>query len=299
MDSVDNTIRKPFIEHVREVQTRLTWSVVALLIGAGFGYFVYEELLYLIQKPLGQPLYYTSPTGGFSFIFKLCISFGLVVALPVLVYHFIKFLGPMLRKFQKSVIIAYLLWSADLAFAGVLFAYFVSLPAALRFLTNFGGQNIESLITADEYFNFALAYLAGFAILFQLPLAVLFINRIRPLKPRKMIKAQRFIILGSFIVAAVLTPTPDPFNQTIMALPIVALYQLSVLLVWWVNRKHKEPKLGSELVPLETNSNQSEEVRQLRQSMLASFTIDAAHRSAMRPIHSPIPTRRFMDVVAS
>lgn len=240
MDGAGNhTIRKPFLEHVRELQLRLTWAVLAIVVGGVLAYMASDGLLAIIQRPLGQTLYYTSPTGGFSFIFKLSAVGGLILALPMILYQFFKFIGPLLGKAHRLLIVSFVLWSINLAYAGVLFAYLFSLPAALHFLAKFGGENIQSLITADEYFNFALAYLAGFAVLFQLPLIILFINKIKPLKPGKMMGAQRYIILASFVIAAILTPTPDPINQAIMAVPVVLLYQLSIIMVWLVNRVSK------------------------------------------------------------
>jgi Sec-independent protein secretion pathway component TatC len=93
------------------------------------------------------------------------------------------------------------------------------------------------MIIVGEYLNFVFSYLLGFAVLFQLPLIMLFINRIKPQEPKKLIKHQRWVILISFIIAAVLTPTPDPINQFIMAAPIILLYQVSVMLIWLQNRR--------------------------------------------------------------
>ncbi len=238
MDSVENknTIQTSFIEHIHELRGRILWIALFSASFGGLAYGIHEKLLDLIQRPLGQTLYFTSPTGGFSFIFKLCFVAGLVLSLPVIFYHIFGFLGPLLNRNRKRTIIIYTIWSTLLAGVGLVFAYYVSLPAALRFLTSIGGNNIESLIGANEYFNFALAYLAGFAVLFQLPLVVTFINRIKPLKPSGMMKAQKYVILGSLMSAAVLTPTPDPFNMLIMAVPMVLLYQFSIGLVWFINR---------------------------------------------------------------
>lgn len=237
MDSAPRTIRKPFIEHIHELQVRLTWCMLSILGGGLIAYSLLDNLLLLIQKPLGQTLYYTSPTGAFSYVFKVCFSFGLLLSLPVIIYQALKFLSPLASQLQKSTIVGIIIWSIGLAHTGALFAYWVSLPAALNFLTHFGGQGVESLITANEYFSFALAYIAGFAVLFQLPLGVVVINKIKPLSPQKMMGLQRYVILFSFIVAAILTPTPDPFNQLIMALPIIILYQLSIVIIWVMNRK--------------------------------------------------------------
>jgi hypothetical protein len=161
---------------------------------------------------------------------------------PVIMYNLYKFLSPLIVRQKRLTIFLFITTSFILACLGVVFAYFVSLPAALIFLTQFGGDSVKSLITANEYFSFALAYLGGFAILFQIPLLIMIINRIKPLKPSGMLKNMRWIILASFIVAAMLTPTPDPINQAIMAAPIIILYLLSIIMVFFTNRR-RQPRV--------------------------------------------------------
>jgi len=240
--SSQNAIRKPFIDHVHELRRRLLICVFFVVVGSGIGYALNNTLARLIQQPLHEKLYFTSPTGGFNFIFVICLSFGVVVALPCIIYQILAFARPLLPQANRANMFLYPLCSVFLAGLGVLFAYFISLPAALHFLTTIGGgANIQSLITTDSYFRFALAYLIGFAVLFQLPLLMIIINRVTPLQPRKLMKSQRYVILGSFIIAAILTPTPDPFNQTIMAGPIIVLYEFSILLVWSINIKRRKP----------------------------------------------------------
>jgi sec-independent protein translocase protein TatC len=227
-----------FAEHIQELRDRLMWSMLFVLVGAVAGYLVHDKLLVILQQPLHDTLYYTNPTGAFSFIIKISTVFGLVVALPVIIYHTFAFFGPLIKERSKKLFVAYVTASLILAGLGMLFAYYISLPAALKFLVNFGGNagNIESLITANEYFNFVLAYIAGFAVLFQLPLVLLFINKLTPLSPSRLFSATRFVILGSFIVAAIITPTPDPLNQALMAGPVILLYFVSAGLVMIINR---------------------------------------------------------------
>lgn len=302
-----SAIRKPVIEHLNELRSRFVWCALALIAAGGLGFSLHEKLLALIQRPLGESLYYTSPTGGFNFIFKLSLTFGLIVALPVVFYHAIKFLSPLLDRSSKIRILNYTAWSVILAYAGVLFAYFVSLPAALKFLIDFGGTDIQALINANEYFNFALAYIAGFAVLFQIPLLMLFINRINRQKPGKLMRAQRFIILGSFIVAAILTPTPDPFNQLIMALPMVVLYQVGIILIWLVNRGAEPVRHASNTVKVPVSEAvrpaQSQRPRMAMPatgSVRRSFDIvpQRSVRTAMpmRPSVTLMPARRIMDI---
>ena len=229
--------RATFAEHIRELRSRLMWTLLFVALGAGLGYALHNSLLTVLQQPLHETLYYTNPTGAFSFIIKICTVFGVIVALPMALYQGFSFFEPLITTRTRRMLVWYVFVSVFLAAAGIAFAYFISLPAALHFLVNFGNEgSIESLITANEYFNFVLAYIAGFAALFQLPLIITFINKVTPLTPRKLLSGTRYVILGSFIVAAVITPTPDPFNQLLMAGPIILLYFASACVIAFINR---------------------------------------------------------------
>ena len=233
---------QPFSEHVRELRRRALYTIATLLLGSVAGFFMHEQIFSIIRRPLNEQLYYTTPTGGFNAIIKVSIMFGAILTVPVLVYHIGKFLSPAFRRRFRAVRIV--LFSTTLAMLGVLFAYYVSLPAAIHFLANIDSKNLQSMITVNEYLGFVTAYLAGFAILFQLPLIMIFLNRIKPQRPGRLMRMQRWVILISFIVAAILTPTPDPFNHLIMAAPVILLYPVSVVLIWIINRKNKVPALA-------------------------------------------------------
>jgi sec-independent protein translocase protein TatC len=239
--------RVPFINHIAELRTRLMWSVASIVAGAVFGYFVRGYLISAVQKPLGETLYYTDPTGALSFVIKICVVFGILFGLPVVMYHVFGFLGPLLSKRTKSMTAMFTFFSVILAISGALFAYYFTLPAALEFLVGFGSESIKSLITADEYFNFAFAYILGFALLFQIPLMMLFINRIKPLPPRKLFGALRYVLVISFVIAAIITPTPDPLNQALMALPAVLLYLVTAVVLAIINHPKKKYQENQEL----------------------------------------------------
>jgi sec-independent protein translocase protein TatC len=235
--------KQPFAQHLLELRRRIFWAVMSLLGGGVFGYFIRDHIQAILLDPLNQPVYYTSPTGGFDFLFKLCIFFGFIFAIPIITYQVLKFFEPVIPGKTGKVMVKAMLASVLLTVSGIAFAYFLSLPAALHFLNNFGSDQIRSLISTDSYFSFVMGYLAGYALLFQLPLLMLLINRITPLPPGSIKGKQRWVILISFIVAAVLTPTPDPLNQSIMAVPMIMLYQVSGLLVWWVNLRARRSRI--------------------------------------------------------
>ena len=197
---------KTISEHVGELRSRALYCCVALLAGGIVGYKFQDQIIAWLIKPLGETLFYTSPAGGFDFLIKICLFFGFLLAIPVIMYNIIRFVSPAVPQhiiIKTSKIIVY---SISLAIMGAGFAYFVSLPAALHFLNNFSTSQIKSLISAQEYFNFVMIYIAGFALLFQMPLLIAFINKVTPLKPMMLMKKHYYI--GKFYNCC--SPHADP-----------------------------------------------------------------------------------------
>lgn len=228
---------QPFSEHLSELRSRLLSSLMFFLVGTVVGYVLHERILRFLIAPLDQPVFYSSPAGGFDFILKLSFLSGATAAIPVLVFHTLRFVEPALPRQSPRKMLLVLLGSCALLIAGGLFAYFVSLPAALYFLSSFSSDGVQALISASDYFAFVTRYLLGFGLLFQLPLVLLLVNSIERIPVRQLLKIEKWVVLLSFIIAALLTPTPDILNQLLMALPIIVLYQLTVGLIWLINAR--------------------------------------------------------------
>lgn len=240
--------KQTFLNHLKDLRQRLLWVGLYLALGSTVGFIFYRPIVQILQRPLHKPLYYFSPIGAVHFIFQIALLYGAIISLPALIYNLVRFIEPAMPKLAKPKLFGIVFASIGLALVGIAFAYAISLPAALHFFGSFDNQAIQALISADEYFRFVLIYLASFALLFQLPLIILLINRIKPLKPKRLMHYQRIVIAGSFLVSAVLTPTFDVVNQIIYAIPMIALYEVSIGLVWLVNRrvqdktsKHHQP----------------------------------------------------------
>jgi len=231
---------QPFSAHLSELRSRFLSSAVLFTVGTVVGYLLHEQVLAVLVAPLGKPVFYSSPAGGFDFLIKLSFLFGLAVSIPALVFHTLRFIEPALPPQSPRKMFLVLVSSCLLLVAGVLFAYFVSLPAALYFLGSFTSEGVQALISASDYFAFVTRYLLGFGLLFQLPLVLLVINSVQRIPMRRLIGLEKWVVLLSFIVAAVLTPTPDIFNQLLMALPLIVLYQITVVLVWLVNSRARQ-----------------------------------------------------------
>lgn len=230
------------MDHVRELQGRLFAVAIAFVVFSAAAYPFFDKIVNFLLAPLGKDheLVYLTPGGAFSFIIQVCMYVGFVVALPVAIYHAYRFVMPVMNKVTLKMAIIYTATSFVLAIAGMLFAYYVSLPAALYFLTSFDLYHINPMLTIDSYFSFIMTYMLVGALLFQIPLFMMLINGATPLKPKRLMQHQGKIILGSFIVAAIVSPTPDALNQTLLASPMVVMYQVGVILIWLKNRSHRK-----------------------------------------------------------
>lgn len=229
------------MDHVRELQGRLFAVAIVFVVFSAAAYPFFDHIVNFLLAPLGkeQELVYLTPGGAFSFIIQVCMYIGFVIALPVVIYNLYRFIMPAMNRLTLRTGIFYMVASFLLAIAGMVFAYYVSLPAALYFLTSFDLYHINPMLTIDSYFSFIMTYMIVGALLFQIPLVMLLINGATPLKPKSLMKHQGKIILGSFIIAAVVSPTPDALNQTLLASPMVVMYQVGIMLVWLRNKRRK------------------------------------------------------------
>lgn len=240
-----------FSEHIRELRRRVMWVAAIFVLASSLAYYFQDPLMHAILAPLGhQKLIYLSPGGGFGFIFQVTMLAGAVVTAPVLIYQIYRFVTPALPKYARRHTFKILLSSILLLLAGIAFGYFVAVPAALNFLTNFADAYVKASLTTDSYLNFIISYLIGLGLLFQLPLLLIFWHWIKPFTPSGLLKGERFIILFAFVAAAVITPTPDIFNQSMVAVPIIGIYQLGVIAVLIMIRRKKKRQVR-EVVQLE------------------------------------------------
>lgn len=192
---------------------------------------------FLIHPANDQQFIYTTPGGGFNFLLQISIYFGIVIGIPVIIYHVLRYLEPLLANPDRAFILKCAMLSAFLAICGMAFGYFVGLPAALIFLSNqFENKQITALFTLNDYLSFVTVYMLGSALMFQIPVVMVFINRIKPLSAKRLAISQRWVIVLAFVAAAIITPTPDMFNQCIIALPIILVYQFGVMLVAYQNK---------------------------------------------------------------
>ena len=243
-----------FLEHIYELRSRLFWVVLALTVASAAGFQFKDQLISLVMSPLhGQTLIYLTPGGGFSFIFTISIYFGALLCIPVAVYHMYRFMEPLLGGTSRKLVATFIVISAALAAAGAAFGYFVTVPAAINFLSTFAGTTVVPSLTAESYLNFVVTYIFGLAALFQVPLLLFIFDHVRPLPPKTLSSTQRYVVIGATVLAAIITPTPDALNMALVAIPIVVVYELGALAVYirhYAGRKqraiHQRVKGGDE-----------------------------------------------------
>jgi sec-independent protein translocase protein TatC len=272
----------PFIAHIHEFRKRIFFVALSVGVFAGGAYAVQAQLTRWLLSPAGgQQFIYTSPGGGFDFQFRLCLYTGIAASIPVIIYQLLRYLHPLLKHETNRFLKWATFGSSVLAIAGVLFGYFFGLPAALHFLLQGFSttKQIEALISIQSYMQFVTMYLLGTALLFQIPLIMLFINRIKPLPPKKLLSKQRWLIVGSLIIGAIISPTPDIRNQLVFSLPIIIMYNATVGVIWLVNHRHRRPRKVTELLRKD---------QKLRAERLARFQ---QARHSLRVIPDPSETR--------
>ncbi len=285
-------------QHLKELRTRLMIVSAFFILGACLAYNFQNQVVTAVLAPLkGEKLVYLNPAGGFSFIFMISIYAGLALALPVLIQQLYAFVRPALPGNAQKKSVMLIVGGFFLLLAGVAFGYYVAVPNALIFLYSFADQYINASLTADSYLNFVIAYTLGIGMVFQIPLLLILINSVKPLSPGGLMRSERWVILISFIVAAIITPTPDPVNQTIIAGPVIIVYQIGVIIILhsYYKKRRAEKRLNKKALAAErrnakrgiiTHHNPKPEAHKVPTPIPAPRPVA---RPAFQPVTKPVP----------
>src|SRR3954468_1674831 len=241
----------PFLDHLEELRWRIIWSLAALVVGVVIGFFVVFKLNLLtwIQGPIlpflhGHKLVYTHPGDGFSILIQTSIMVGVVIALPVVIWQVYAFLSPALHRHEKRIAIPVILGAVFLFVVGAALAWYFVLPMTLRFLFNLGDKNFDQMITVSEYFGFVSSMVLAMGAVFELPIAILLLSAFGLVTPTFLAKFRRHALLGSYIVAAIITPGDLFITSLALMAPLYLLYELSIVLSYFVVRKKRRAALA-------------------------------------------------------
>ena len=240
--------KMPFTAHLEELRKRLIISVVAIGIGTSIGYGFKEKLFYLLMRPLihalppGQKIIFTGLPEAFFVYLEVALIAGILVAMPVILYQVWLFVAPGLYVHERKFVAPMVILSTIFFAGGVLFAYFAVFPFAFEYLTSFETDYVRPLPAMREYLNLSSALLLAFGLIFELPLVITMLARVGVITVPFLKKNRKYAFLLAFVASAILTPTPDIFNQCLMAFPIVILYEISIFGARAFGKKKEEEK---------------------------------------------------------
>jgi len=231
-----------FLEHLEELRKRLIVSVIAIFVAFLACWNFADRIFAIIQEPLtkflpnGDKLAYTKLTDPFFLYMKVAFFAGLFVASPVILLQLWLFIAPGLYKSERRYAAPFIIFASLFFIAGGYFGYRVLLPGTCGFFVETGKQ-FKQMITINEYFSFASTIVLASGLVFETPILIFFLARLGIVTPAFLLQKFKFAIVLSFIIAAVVTPTPDMVTQSALALPMIALYGLGILIAYLFGKK--------------------------------------------------------------
>lgn len=225
------------VEHLDELRRRIIYILIAVGIASGLSYHFIDEILAFITKAGRiEKLVFINPTEAFVVIIKLCVLSGVVVAMPFILYQVWRYVGVALKKEERKYLIYFGPVSYILFLCGAAFAFIGVLPLGIRFLLSFSTETITPMITLNTYVSFLLQMITAFGLMFELPLVILLLSKLGIVTPEMLKKWRKYAIVVIFVVAAILTP-PDALSQIMLAIPMLLLYEISIIICKVVTKK--------------------------------------------------------------
>jgi Tat protein translocase TatC len=242
----------PFLDHLEELRWRILWSLAAVLGGTVIGFVVVQhfDVLALLMRPIAPflpvgKLYITRPTDAFIITLKLAALVGVVLAAPIVIWQVWAFFAPALYPREKRFVVPAFIAGFVLFVAGVCIAYQWVLPAALRILLGtFQRTDLESIITADEYFGFAAQIVLAFGVMFELPLVIVLLAAFRLVNPKFFARNRPIALVFAAIISAILTP-PDAFSMMMLLIPLMLLYESGIVIARIVWKAGEKSRIGT------------------------------------------------------
>jgi sec-independent protein translocase protein TatC len=204
-------------------------------------YLVSERLIGWLARPVTAPLVFISPAEAFWANLKVAFMGGVLLGLPVVLYQVWKFIEPGLYPVERKYGGVFVLAAFLLFVLGMAFCAFVVFPFTIGFLMTYKTAGLSPMLSVGTYVDFAVKFFLAFGAVFELPPVITLLARLGVVTPQRLAANRKYAVLGAFVVAAILTPTPDVFNQCLMVVPLLVLYELGILSARWFGRRAGPP----------------------------------------------------------
>ena len=232
----DVQTEQPLRDHLQEFRKRLIICLVVVAIAALACYNYVDDIIALLSGPAGK-LYFMNPSEVFFTYMEIALYAGILFTLPVLLYEVWAFVAPALWPEERRAVLVILPTAVILFYVGLVFAYYLVIPAAVTFFMGFATQTLQPMFSLESYLSFILALTLPFGFIFELPLIVVFLAKIGLVTGDFLKGKRKILIVIAFIFAAVVSPTTDIFTQTMIAVPLIVLYEISLFIVCKVMHK--------------------------------------------------------------
>ena len=220
------------VQHLSEFRDRLMVAAIAVVVTTAISFIFTTQIIQLLILPVGEhiKLISLSPTENFTTYMRVALFSGIALAMPVILYEIYMYIDPALHPNERRFALTAGPFVLGLFIFGMLFCYFFILPNAIKFLINFASDVFDNQLRASEYLSFVTTFILGMGLVFEMPVLIWALVRIGVVSRKWLAARRRYVFLIVFIVAAVVTPTPDPFNQSLVAIPMYLLFELGLLL---------------------------------------------------------------------
>lgn len=232
----DIQTEQPLRDHLQEFRKRLIICLVVVAIAALACYNYVDDIIALLSGPAGK-LYFMNPSEVFFTYMEIALYAGILFTLPVLLYEVWAFVAPALWPEERRAVLVILPTAVILFYVGLVFAYYLVIPAVVTFFMGFATQTLQPMFSLESYLSFILALTLPFGFIFELPLIVVFLAKIGLVTGDFLKGKRKILIVIAFIFAAVVSPTTDIFTQTMIAVPLIVLYEISLFIVCKVMHK--------------------------------------------------------------
>jgi sec-independent protein translocase protein TatC len=226
------TDKMPFMEHLGELRVRIMRSLVAVLIGLLVSFPFASRIVDWLARPIqqtGNTLVFLAVTEAFWVQMKVALFVGLFIAAPAILWQVWAFVAPGLYGHEKKYAAPFVIVGSLLFIGGGAFSLLVVTPNAVKFLLSYSRPGLQPMISIGSYIDFLLKFTLAFGAVFEVPLAMTLASRMGLVTPKQLAKNRKYAVLGAFVAAAILTPTPDVINQSLMAGPIIVLYEIGIV----------------------------------------------------------------------